>query len=97
MRDGRIRGDRMKDIFLNLIPKRNRAELHGYFISKLDLPPYYGGNLDALYECVSEIVEDTRISVAVSEDADWYTRKAASVFEEAAEDNEHLTVCLITD
>ncbi len=32
-----------------------REELHDYLARKLELPEYYGRNLDALYDCLSEM------------------------------------------
>ncbi len=33
----------------------SREELHDYLAKKLELPEYYGRNLDALYDCLSEM------------------------------------------
>ena len=32
----------------------NKEELHSYLKEKLALPDYYGKNLDALYDCLTE-------------------------------------------
>ena len=36
---------------------RDRRELHEALAAGLDLPAWYGGNLDALYDCLTEPVE----------------------------------------
>lgn len=41
---------------------------HEYLIKTLDLPDYYGRNLDALYDCLTDICEDTEIHLFNSND-----------------------------
>ena len=41
----------------NLIKERG----HDYLMEMLNFPDYYGKNLDALYDCLCEIGEDTEI------------------------------------
>lgn len=33
---------------------KDKTELHAYLKRELQLPDYYGNNLDALYDCLSE-------------------------------------------
>ncbi|MCQ2483237.1 MAG: barstar family protein [Clostridia bacterium] len=35
---------------------KNRNDLHDILSESLDLPPYYGRNLDALYDCLSDLL-----------------------------------------
>ena len=39
----------------------NRQTLHDILSSSLGLPEWYGRNLDALYDCLTEIQEETEI------------------------------------
>ena len=39
---------------LDALCMQTRGEAHAYLKEKLQLPEYYGNNLDALYDCVSE-------------------------------------------
>ena len=41
----------------------DKAALHAWAATALPLPPYYGGNLDALYDCLSCLGTDTAITV----------------------------------
>ena len=41
----------------------NREALHEVFAETLDFPPYYGRNLDALYDCLTEIHQDCHIEI----------------------------------
>ena len=44
----------MKKIVLDGKLMRSRAAAHAYLKAALDLPVYYGANLDALYDLLSE-------------------------------------------
>lgn len=45
----------------------NQETLHAYLARKLDFPDYYGGNLSALADCLSEICIPTKITIAINE------------------------------
>ncbi len=45
----------------------SQETLHAYLKKKLELPDYYGGNLSALADCLSELSEPTRITIAINE------------------------------
>lgn len=51
----------MKHIVLD--GKEIKKESHDYLIKKLDLPDYYGRNLDALYDCLTDIGIETEIEM----------------------------------
>lgn len=53
----------MRTITLDLERMTSVSALHKYLRSALALPVYYGANLDALYDCLTEIVEPTQIIV----------------------------------
>ena len=38
-----------------------REQLHDTLAAQLSLPAYYGRNLDALYDCLTDIHEDTEL------------------------------------
>ena len=48
-------------IFLDGKEMCGRKELHDYLKLQLDLPDYYGRNLDALYDCLTERSESTEL------------------------------------
>ena len=41
----------------------DRAALHHALAEGLRLPEWYGGNLDALYDCLTEIAQPTEIEI----------------------------------
>lgn len=48
---------------LNCAEIRTRAELHDALSAILPLPEWYGRNLDALHDCLTEPVGDLRLTV----------------------------------
>lgn len=63
-----------------------RTEAHNYLMDMLDLPSYYGKNLDALYDCLTEM-EYTEFTFEHTEDATHYFPVVLHVFRDAAEEN----------
>jgi len=45
----------------------SQETLHAFIAKKLGFPDYYGGNLAALADCLSELGEPTRITFAIGE------------------------------
>ena len=67
----------------NLIKK----EGHDYLMEVLNLPEYYGKNLDALYDCLCEIGVETDIILINS---DKVSKDLIDTFMDAASENELL-------
>ena len=76
----------------------DRKATHDYLKAQLMLPEYYGRNLDALYDVLTEIGDDTEIVLenpaAVAEQLGKYGEALLSTMQEAAESNPHLTITL---
>lgn len=70
----------------NLINK----EGHDYLMEALNLPDYYGKNLDALYDCLTEIECDIELINAGEVDKDMI-----DTFKDASEENDYLTFRII--
>ena len=60
---------------------------YDYLIEILDLPVYYGRNLDALYDCLTVIKEDIEIINASAVDRD-----VLDTFIDASEENDYLNL-----
>ena len=42
-----------------------RREIHEYIAEKMAFPEYYGHNLDALYDCLTDITEPTAVGITI--------------------------------
>ena len=76
----------------------DRVSAHAHLADRLDLPTYYGRNLDALYDVLTEIGEETEIVLtdpaAVAEQMGKYGEALLATMQEAAEENPNLIVTL---
>ena len=76
----------------------DRVAAHAHLAERLELPTYYGRNLDALYDCLTEIGTETEIVLndpaAVAELLGKYGEALLATMQEAAEENPKLTVTL---
>ena len=72
----------------------SREAAHDHLAEVLELPDYYGRNLDALYDLVTEISEETEIVFLDPETAEHYLGeyggKLLSTLREAADENPNL-------
>ena len=76
----------MRTITLDLERMTSVPALHKYLRSALALPVYYGANLDALYDCLTEIAETTQIvvpdNVTDNEKLGWYGEQLLQVLQD---------------
>ena len=85
----------MKKILLDLNLVKNREQLHDYLALTMEFPDYYGRNLDALYDVLTAITEDTCIGIFCGERTDIpvvHVNRVKKVFKDAEQDNKHLCV-----
>lgn len=89
----------MHKIVLDPAAMPDRAALHLYLKEMLSLPDYYGENLDALYDCLTDISVPTEISVPAcvngEEHLGRYGEQLLRVLSDAAEVNENLIVHIL--
>ena len=88
----------MRKIILDIEKMRSLPMLHKYLHTALALPEYYGANLDALYDCLTEIAEPTELMVPkkVADEAylGWHGQQFLQVLQDAAAANDALTITL---
>lgn len=77
-------------ITLDAAMLRERLPAHEYLTEALALPDYYGKNLDALYDCLTELGETEVRFVNLDAAGGSYFSKVLSVFQEAQADNPRL-------
>ena len=53
----------MQTIVLDGRRMRTKEAAHAYIARKLSFPEYYGGNLDALYDCLTDVGCETELVV----------------------------------
>lgn len=79
------------DFFTNEI-----NELHEYLMEKFQFPNYYGNNLDALYDCLTDICEDTMIEIIYDETESVHNR-IVNVIKNACRENECIHIVKVEE
>ena len=84
----------MKKIVLDCAQMTEKKDLHHYLAQELGLPSYYGNNLDALYDCLTEIEPCIITFLHISElkILGKYGQSLLNVFYDAASENENLQI-----
>ena len=72
----------MKIIVLDGRKMTDRETVHTYLKRKLELPEYYGSNLDALYDCLTEM-ENLEIQVKMPDETTPYFERIIRVLKGA--------------
>lgn len=88
----------MRGYFIFLNKMDSSEAVHDYFCRMLDMPKYYGRNLDALFDVLTDISEETVFYL--EEDGETETlpdevEKLLRVLEDAAEENRHIQICKV--
>jgi ribonuclease inhibitor len=69
----------------------SRKELHAAIAEALNLPEWYGANLDALYDCLTDLQEETQLQICheteLREHLGDYVQKLLKVLQAASEEN----------
>lgn len=80
----------MRKIFLDGALLCDREKAHEYLQMVLELPEYYGKNLDALYDCLTEM-EDLEIQIKIPEETTPYFERIIKVFKGAQMASDSIT------
>ena len=80
---------------------KSRKALHDALARQLSLPDWYGRNLDALYDCLTEITEDSEIILRnpslLYENLGVYAKMVEAVMRDACDENRHLSMTVEKD
>ncbi|MBR5533262.1 MAG: barstar family protein [Ruminiclostridium sp.] len=70
-----------------------KEALHQHLAKELNFPDWYGGNLDALFDCLTTVSEEVTISLdeaALTDALGPYAQRVKKVLTRAAEKNPNL-------
>lgn len=81
----------MRQITLDALHLTEKKEAHLYLQEQFAFPEYYGMNLDALFDCLTEL-EETSVQIKNGKNAGGYFDKIRRVFEAAARENDDLII-----
>ena len=81
----------MNNITLKLDKFIKKEELHSYLKKKMKFPDYYGENLDAVFDCLTDIRTDTAVDIKYDADNELQ-RAVLAVFSDAVSQNTHLAI-----
>lgn len=79
----------------------SRATLHRLFAQGFNLPEYYGANLDALFDFLGDIGNDTLITIRNWRQLDAslgdYAMRLMALLWRASRENPHIRLCISSD
>lgn len=88
----------MKEIILDCAEITDKKQLHALIAEKLEFPDWYGGNLDALYDCLTGVYDETNILLknfaGLEKNLGSYALSVRKVLLKADEDNEKITAVI---
>lgn len=76
----------MKHITLDGNLLADAAQVHDYLKEMLEFPEYYGKNLDALYDCLTDL-ENVEITITAPDEDGAIFQKVLRVFKAADREN----------
>ena len=82
----------MRRIFLNSVRLQGKETAHAYLQKRFRMPEYTGHNLDALYDVLSSLGQETVLYLMKTESADAYGERIIDTMLEAADANPRLQV-----
>lgn len=88
-----------KEYVLDCNEMYERGIAHEYIAKTLGFPEYYGKNLDALFDCLTEMGESSILFINLSslEELGEYSGALIAVFEEAESVNDDLTLVYVDE
>lgn len=84
----------MKQITLDGNILSDAALVHDYLKDQLQFPEYYGKNLDALYDCLTDL-DDIEITITPADEDGAIYRRILRVFKSAENENDSITLILL--
>ena len=85
----------MREIVLDCRDIANKRQLHEALKAVLCLPEWYGKNLDALFDCLTELDDETHLILQNWDHEATFACGFESVFTDAATENKAFTYTII--
>ena len=82
----------MKEIMIDCAEATDVKSMHRLLAQALSFPAWYGNNYDALHDCLTDIREDTTVTLLHFDQTDHFNEIFRMVFEDSEADNPHLFV-----
>lgn len=79
----------MKQVILDGNILADATQVHDYLKEMLEFPEYYGKNLDALHDCLTDL-EDVKITITSPDEDGAIFQRILRVFKAADRENETL-------
>ncbi len=86
----------MQMVYLDTRKLTDKEASHEYLRDMLDFPEYYGANLDALYDCLTDL-PPTEIFLENVEDAGAFYPVIKHVMQSAKKENRELRILIVDD
>lgn len=86
----------MKNVYLDAREFVDKEASHLYLKEMLDFPEYYGANLDALYDCLTDL-PPTEIFMENVEDAGYFYPVVNHVMQSAKKENPDIRIFIADD
>lgn len=78
-----------------------KDQLHSLFAEQLRFPEWYGNNLDALYDCLTDIREETLVKIyrfgSLRDNLGSYADKVKKVLRNAEADNKFIHLMTVLE
>lgn len=88
----------MTEIMITADEATTRAEFHSVIAQKLSFPDYYGENLDALHDCLTDICSETTIHIVgferMRDNLGNFAKSLSRVLTASADENPKLNVII---
>jgi ribonuclease inhibitor len=86
----------MHHVTLSCYAIHSKEDLHRQLAQALALPAWYGKNLDALHDCLTDLSQDTTLTLTQAQTLEnalgGYAKGLRQVLTDAAAENPHFTV-----
>lgn len=86
----------MQMVYLDTREFTDKEASHAYLNEMLEFPEYYGGNLDALYDCLTDL-PPTEIFLEHVDEAGLFYPVIKHVMQSAKKENHDLRILVVDD